>query len=144
MINQSHQTVRRVASIIVAQRDVIFVVDDDPGILKSVGRLLAAHGYIPRLFNSAEAFQAHTPFDEGACLILDIQLGVVSGIELGRAISLSADSIPIIFITGNDSEPTRRRAMDVGCIAYLTKPLSAAVLVDAVTKAARDREEFAR
>ena len=127
-----------------AQRDVIFVVDDDPGILKSVGRLLAAHGYIPRLFNSAEAFQAHTPFDEGACLILDIQLGVVSGIELGQAISRSADSIPIIFITGNDSESTRRRAMDVGCIAYLTKPLSAAVLVDAVTKAARDREEFAR
>jgi FixJ family two-component response regulator len=125
----------------VAQREVIFVVDDDPGILKSVGRLLAAHGYTPRLFNSAEAFQAHTSPDEGACVILDIQLGGVSGIELGRTISHSGDSIPIIFITGNDSESTRRKAMDVGCKAYLTKPLSAAVLVDAVAKAARDREE---
>jgi FixJ family two-component response regulator len=134
----------KVSPTLAARRDVIFVVDDDPGVLKSVGRLLAARGYDPKLFSSAEAFQEHAPLEEGACLVLDIQLGGVSGIELGRALSLSGESIPIVFITGNDSDLTRRAAMDIGCAGYVTKPLSAAVLVDAVTQASRSRREATR
>jgi FixJ family two-component response regulator len=116
----------------VLERDTIFVVDDDPSFLKGTGRLLAAHGFAPRLFSSAEAFRAETRQSGGACLLLDIQLGGMSGVELGRELSRTGASMPIIFVTADDSESTRRSAMAVGCAAYLTKPVTAAVLLDAI------------
>ena len=116
--------------------DVIFVVDDDSSFLNGAGRLLAAHGFDPRLFPSAEAFRAHAGKHQGTCLLLDIQLrDGTSGIELRRELSSSGDPIPVIFITADDSDLTRRSAMAVGCAAYLTKPVTAAVLVDAIRSA---------
>jgi FixJ family two-component response regulator len=115
---------------------VIFVVDDDSSFLNGAGRLLAAHGFEPRLFPSAEAFQARAGKHEGTCLLLDIQLrGGISGIELRRELSRSGDPIPVIFITADDSELTRQSAMAAGCAAYLTKPVTATVLVDAIRSA---------
>ena len=65
-------------------RNLVLVVDDDPGVLKGVERLLRAHAYKPILFSSAEAFKNHTDFETAACVILDINLNDGSGIELGR------------------------------------------------------------
>jgi CheY-like chemotaxis protein len=119
---------------ILAIPTVIFVVDDDPSLLKSVGRSLRAHGYEARTFPSAEAFQA-VERSEASCLVLDIHLGGTSGIELQRELARSGSSIPVVFITGNDNEATERAAKEAGCIAYLAKPFTTKALMDAVNKA---------
>ena len=116
-------------------RRPIFVIDDDPGMLRSIERLLNARGHHVQVFNSAEAFLDNANPDEAGCLLLDINLGGMSGIELGRKLTFSGISIPIIFITSEDSDVVRGAALDVGCAAYLSKPVSAKQLIDAVDKA---------
>jgi FixJ family two-component response regulator len=120
---------------------IVFVVDDDPALRRSLNRLLGAHGFDAQLFNSAEAFCASAKSDEGLCLVLDINLTGSSGIELGRRLAASGSSLPIIFITGNDVEHVRKDAINAGCIAYLPKPFSARSLLDAIDKAAALRKK---
>ena len=110
----------------------IHIVDDDVGFLKGIERLLAAHGLEVRTFSSAEEFQAEADPDDAACLILDIHLGEVSGIQLMQEILQSGAKPPVVLITANDSERTRREAWAAGCSAFLQKPVSAKVLMDAV------------
>ena len=114
---------------------VIFVVDDDPDMLRSLARLLKAHGFETRAFPSAEAFLAQADQADATCLILDIQLGGVSGIELRRELSRSGSPVPVVFITANDNEATERAAIEAGCVAFLSKPFTARALLDAVGKA---------
>ena len=114
---------------------MIFVIDDDPGMLKGIGRLLRAHGLEVRLFASAEAFQEQVDQHEASCLVVDIHLGGMSGIELRRQLSRSGSSLPVVFITANDSDKIRRAAIEAGCIAYLAKPISTEALIDAINKA---------
>ena len=113
----------------------IYVVDDDPGILKATGRLLRALGFDVQTFSSAEEFWSRGDPMGAACLILDIHLGATSGIELRHQLSQSGSAVPVIFITGTDSETTRKAAMQVGCTAYLPKPFSAQALVDRINRA---------
>ena len=110
----------------------IYVVDDDPGILKATGRLLNALGFGVQTFSSAEEFWARGDPIGAVCLILDIHLGGTSGIDLRRQLSQSGSAVPVIFITGKDSETTRQAAMQAGCSAYLPKPFSAQALVDGI------------
>ena len=114
---------------------MIFVIDDDPGMLKGIGRLLRAHGLEVRLFASAEAFQEQVDQHEASCLVVDIHLGGMSGIELGDRLTKAGHAPAIIFITGNDNEGARKAALQQGCVAYLTKPFTAKVLVDAIDQA---------
>jgi FixJ family two-component response regulator len=114
---------------------VVFVVDDDPSILKSSERLLKAHGFQARFFVSAEDFEQNATVSDGMCLILDIHLSGRSGIELGRELIMSQVPLPVIFITGDDSAATRSAAYSAGCVAFLTKPFSANSLLDAIVKA---------
>jgi FixJ family two-component response regulator len=118
----------------------IFVVDDDSALLRSLYRLLKAHGFSPRTFESAEAFCASANPDEALCLVLDINLNGHSGIELCRQLTASGSSLPIILITGNDAERVRKEALDAGCLAYLQKPFSAQSLLQAIGKAATFRK----
>ena len=69
------------------------------------------------------------------CLLLDIHLGGISGIELQRKLAASGSTCPVIFMTANDDEATRNAAMDAGCIGYLSKPFAQRVLLDAILKA---------
>jgi FixJ family two-component response regulator len=110
----------------------IFVVDDDPSMLKGVGRLLRLHGFQTVLFNSADALRTHGNLDRAFCMVLDINLGDASGIELRRWLAQSAGTVPIIFITGNDDHATRKAAIQSGCISFLTKPFSAKSLIGAI------------
>jgi FixJ family two-component response regulator len=96
--------------------------------LKSVARLLRQLGYASLLFPSAQAFAEHREFDEAVCVILDINLGDVSGIELRHRLKAANVSVPIIYMTGNDSPATREAALQSGCLAYLTKPFSVTAL----------------
>jgi FixJ family two-component response regulator len=118
----------------VAKTNAIFVIDDDPSFLKSVGRALTAHGFETQLFSSAESFQ-QTDQGEASCLVLDIQLGGMSGIDLRRELARSGSQIPVVFITADDNERTKRAANEAGCTAYLTKPFSPQALLDAVNRA---------
>ena len=119
-----------------AQPTVVIVVDDDPSILKSVARLLAHHGIDSRTFASAEALLESDCLETATCLLLDINLRGISGIELQRRLVASGSKWPTVFMTANDDEATRNEAMDAGCIAYLRKPFAQHVLLNAISKAA--------
>ena len=118
-----------------SKRKLVFVVDDDPGILRGLKRLLREYGYDSLLFQSAKAFQAHDDFGGAICVVLDIQLDGESGIEVRYRMTKAGISLPVIYITANDSELIRKVAVEAGCIAYLPKPFPAASLVGAVEKA---------
>src|SRR6476620_2690533 len=117
-------------------RNVVFVVDDDAGMLRSVARLLRQLGYESVLFPSAEAFAKHSDFDGVICVLLDINLGAVSGIDVRLRLKEANSSVPVIYITGNDSPAVRAAAHQSGCLAYLTKPFSAKSLIEPLHRAA--------
>jgi FixJ family two-component response regulator len=118
-----------------SNRNVVFVVDDDPGTLKGVKRLLREYGYDTVLFPSAEALQNYDDFEKALCVILDINLNDESGIELRHRLKAAGISVPVIYITANDNPATRMAALESGCIAYLTKPFSAKSLIEPLQNA---------
>jgi FixJ family two-component response regulator len=118
------------------ERNLVFVVDDDAMMLKSVARLLRQLGYESMLFPSAEAFANHSDFDGVICVLLDIDLGGVSGIEVRHRLKEANNSVPVIYITGNDSPAVCRAAHQSGCLAYLTKPFTAKSLIEQLHRAA--------
>jgi len=115
---------------------IVAVVEDNPSMLKGLQRLLSARGLAPEVFASAEAFLASSAPARAACLVLDVQLAGMSGLELQRRLAASGSKLPIIFVTAFDNETTRMRAIEAGCLAYLRKPFSAQLLFDAIDKAA--------
>jgi FixJ family two-component response regulator len=119
-----------------ASRKLVFVVDDDPGMLRGVKRLLRQHAYDSVLFASAEAFQNQNDFEKALCVILDINLNDgSSGIELRHRLKAAGISVPVIYITGNDNPAVRMAALQSGCLAYLTKPFSAQLLIEPLERA---------
>jgi len=116
-------------------RKVVAVVDDDPSMLKAIARLLGVHGFEADLFESAEAFLRRDAAKEAACVVLDIHLGGMSGIELRRRLTESGSRLPIIFITAVDDEATHQEAVAAGCVAYLRKPFPATQLIGAIETA---------
>jgi len=121
--------------LIVPTRKAVFVVDDDPGMLKGIERLLQVHGFDAELFHSAEDFHSRAKLHEASCLVLDVHLQGKSGIELSNELGTYGRALPVIFITANDSEYTRKAANEAGCVAYLAKPFSARSFLDAIEKA---------
>jgi FixJ family two-component response regulator len=116
-------------------RNYVFVVDDDPSMLSALGKLLRLHGYHAVLFDSAKSLQDHEDFSQAFCIILDIDLGGVSGIELRSWLANSGITLPIIYMTGKDGPAVRAAALRSGCLAYLTKPVSSAVLAEKLLQA---------
>jgi FixJ family two-component response regulator len=120
-------------------RNRVLVVDDDLGMLRAVKRLLRQHDYEPILFSSAQAFKSHTEFEKAACVILDIDLNDGSGIELRHGLKAAGVSVPVIYITGNETPAVREAALGSGCVAFLTKPFSAKELIEPLKKASAAR-----
>ena len=120
-------------------RNRVLVVDDDLGMLRAVKRLLRQHDYEPILFSSAQAFKSHTEFEKAACVILDIDLNDGSGIELRHGLKAAGVSVPVIYITGNETPAVREAALGSGCVAFLTKPFSAKELIEPLKKASAVR-----
>lgn len=114
----------------------VVVVDDDAAFLRSVGRLLERFGYKVLLFSSAEALEGHLNFDAVACVILDINLGDASGIDLRLRLKAAGNPVPVIYTTGNDTSAVRAAAHQSGCLAYLIKPFSVQSLMEVVNIAA--------
>lgn len=113
-------------------RNLVLVIDDDPGMLKGIRRLLRQHAYETILFSSAEAFKGHTDFEDVLCIILDINLKDGSGIDLRHRLKADGHSVPVIYVTGNDNPAVRATALQSGCIAYITKPFSAKSLIEPI------------
>jgi FixJ family two-component response regulator len=118
-----------------AQPTAVIVVEDNPGFLKSVVRLLTVNGFETRTFSSAEALLESDAARTAACLLFDIHLGGISGIELHRRLAGSGSTCPVIFMTAIDDDFTRQEAMNAGCVAYLKKPFDPQMLLDAIAKA---------
>ena len=118
-----------------AEHKAIAIVDNDVHILRCLDLLLSSCGYHSRLFASGEEFLSAAPTLGAACLILDIELGNVSGLELVRGLSAGGFALPVIFITGSGNELYRRQAMELGCAAFFLKPFSPERLIEAVAKA---------
>lgn len=104
--------------------------------LQSLSRLLSAHGFRVDKFASAELFLAGIAECDAICLVLDIHLGGISGIDLKRKLNSSGRNLPVIFMTAVDNEATREQALEAGCIAYLRKPFMAKSLIQAINGAA--------
>jgi FixJ family two-component response regulator len=113
----------------------VAVVDDDPSMLKAAAELMEARGYSASLFTSAEEFLDSGEAAYVDCLLLDIHLGGLSGIELRQQVSRSQPGLPVIFMTALDDEAIRQQALRVGCVACLRKPFAARELIDAIDRA---------
>jgi FixJ family two-component response regulator len=116
-------------------RNLVFVVDDDTSMLQSLARLLRQLSYASLLFPSAEAFAEHRDFDRAVCVLLDINLGEASGIELRHRLRAVNNTVPVIYMTGNNKPAIREAALQSGCLAYLTKPFSVVSLDENLRRA---------
>ena len=116
-------------------RRTVAIVDDDSSMRKSMERLLNAFGYKTVAFDSAERFLESDRAETLGCLVLDIHLGKMSGIQLRRRLSETGFSLPVIFVTAVDDDLLEADARDAGCVAYLRKPFAARFLLSAIDEA---------
>jgi FixJ family two-component response regulator len=116
------------------RRKTIAVIDRDRSVRAEMWRLLSAFGFCAEIYDSATAFLDAVATSEATCIVVDIQLGDISGVELAR--QLAADGIwhPIIFVTALDDELIRAQAMAAGAVAYLKKPFPGQLLIEAIIK----------
>ena len=115
------------------KKAVVYVVDDDPSVRKALERLLRSADYDAKTFASAPEFLDFTCPDTPGCLILDIKMPELSGLELQDRLSEKGISLPIIFITGHGTVPASVRAFKAGAIDFLQKPFKDIELLDAVS-----------
>jgi len=119
---------------------IVFVVDDDESVRESLGGLIRSAGLRVEKFASAQQFLACPRTDAPSCLVLDVHLPGLSGLELQKRMAEVDIEIPIIFITGRGDIPTTVRAMKAGAVEFLTKPFRDHDLLDAIGQAIeRDR-----
>ena len=113
----------------------VAVVDDDPSVLRSFARLLRAAGIQPVTYSSGEAFLADSKRPQFDCIVLDIQLAGMSGIELARVLARTTGfRTPVVYITAHDDSETRASAEANGCAAYFRKNDSGADVLEAIRR----------
>jgi FixJ family two-component response regulator len=118
---------------------VIAVVEDDASMLRSIQRLLAIEGFSVEAYESAEAFLGRNSSSRVDCIVLDIQLPKMSGLELRGRLTAMSSNLPIIFITAIEDEAIQKAATQLGCIAYLRKPFPPETLIAAISEALERR-----
>lgn len=114
---------------------VVFIVDDDVGVQRSLSRLIRAVGWTAEAFSSAREFMESQPSSEGACILLDIQMPGLTGPELHAWMADTALSLPVVFLTGHGDVPTSVQAMKRGAVDFLLKPVDDQVLLEAIRQA---------
>jgi len=107
----------------------VAVIEDDEISRHAIGRLLQAGGFEPALFDSAETFLSAPPRRDWLCLIVDVQLPGMSGIDLQRTVRCENSEVPIIITTGNRADAIHERAQQAGCEAFLLKPFSSETIL---------------
>jgi FixJ family two-component response regulator len=124
------------------ESEIVYIVDDDPTVREALSSLLRANGKKVRLFTSGAEFLSVKRDDTAACLVLDLKMPGMSGLEVQKAVSAQT-TIPIVFITGRGDIPSTVKAMKGGAVDFLIKPVDETVLLDAVEQAFR-KDRIAR
>jgi FixJ family two-component response regulator len=114
---------------------IVFVVDDDVSVRESLELLIRCEGWQPETFASAQEFLVHPRASVPSCLLLDISLPGLNGLELQERVAAERTDMPIIFITGHGDIPKTVQAMKAGAVEFLTKPFSENVLLNAIRQA---------
>src|SRR2546422_1324244 len=113
----------------------IFVIDDDPSVRQALESLLTSVGWRVRTYGSAQQFLGSGQLDAPGCLVLDVRLPGLSGLDLQQALAQAKSHLPIIFITGHGDIPMSVQAMKAGAVEFLTKPFGDGVLLGAIRNA---------
>jgi FixJ family two-component response regulator len=116
----------------VSKSDLVVIVDDDELVRQALESVVKAAGFTTETFGSAEDFLDSIPMYSATCLILDVRLPGMSGIELQRRLRAKNSGIPIIFVTAHGDASTRDRAMEDGAAGFLNKPVRWQTLLDAI------------
>ena len=114
---------------------VVYIIDDDPSVRGSLRRLLASAGRESRAFASAEEFLSNVSHNPIGCLILDMKMPGISGLDLQQKLESSGINLPIIFLTGYGTIPVTVRVMKAGAVDFLEKPVDEQTLLDSVRRA---------
>jgi FixJ family two-component response regulator len=123
-----------------APEAIVFVVDDDASVREALARLIRSAGLRVETFASAEEFLSRPRAEAPSCLLLDLRLPDLSGLDVQRRLAEAHQAIPILFITGHGDIPTTVRAMKAGAVEFLTKPLVEGDVLESIQRAiARDR-----
>lgn len=120
------------------ERSLVTVVDDDESVRESLPDLLGELGFASRTFSSAEGFLSSDCVDETKCLILDVAMPGITGLDLQEEMRRRGQAIPIIFITAKRDEAIRARALKQGAVKFLYKPFSDTALLDALNTALQE------
>jgi FixJ family two-component response regulator len=114
---------------------VISVIDDDASVRAAADNLLSSHGYLVHAFGSAEEFLQSARLDDSSCVIADVQMPVMSGLDLLTHMRAKGNNLPFIFITAFPEESVRARALKAGAICFLAKPFAGPALISCVEAA---------
>lgn len=126
------------------QTPIVFVVDDDPSMREALSNLFRSVGMRVELFSSSAEFLARPPANADSCLVLDVRLPGVSGLDFQGQLAKAGNNIPIVFMTGHGDVPMSVRAMKAGALDFLIKPFRDQDMLDAVSQALeRDRSRRA-
>lgn len=113
----------------------VFIIDNDPSVCLALSRLLDASGYQPEVFDSAIGFLAREDYTGIACIILDVSMPQLSGIDLQLKLNAQQSEFPIIFLTGHGDLPMGIQAMKRGAADFLSKPIDESILLESVSRA---------
>ena len=119
------------------ERPLVTVVDDDISVRESLPDRLKQFGFATRAFSSAEEFLSSDCVDQTRCLILDVVMPGMTGLDLQRELKVLGRTIPIVFMTAHKEEGVRKRALEGGAVRFLHKPFGETVLLEAVNAALR-------
>ena len=114
---------------------VISVIDDDASVRTATNNLLSSHGYVIQTFVSADDFLRSARLDESSCVIADVQMPGMSGLDLLTHMRSHGYTVPFVFITAFPDESVRARALKAGAIGFLAKPFAGPVLIDRIETA---------
>ena len=118
---------------------VISVIDDDASVRAATNNLLSSHGYQVHTFASAEDFLQSTHLNHSSCVVADVQMPGMSGLELLTHMRAQGYNVPLIFITAFPEESVRDRALKAGAVGFLAKPFAAPALINCVETALTER-----
>jgi len=121
--------------VIASAAPLVFLVDDDASVRKSLARLVRTAGYEAELFASVRDFLARAPYDGPCCLVLDVRMPGLTGLDLQDALRAAGQRVSIVFITGHRDVPVSVKAMKAGAVDFLTKPVDAETLLGAIRQA---------
>jgi FixJ family two-component response regulator len=121
--------------VIASAAPLVFLVDDDASVRKSLARLVKTAGYETELFASVRDFLARAPYDGPCCLVLDVRMPGLTGLDLQEALRVAGQRLSIVFITGHRDVPASVKAMKAGAVDFLTKPVDAETLLAAIRQA---------